>query len=65
MRREMIELKKDFDDMQAAVLQLKYELKLRNETVRLRHIVNNANVLTKFHLETRWSLKCTDQKLKI
>ena len=30
----MMDLKKDFDDMQAAVLQLQHELKLRNETVR-------------------------------
>lgn len=33
MRREMIDLKKDFDDMQAAVLQLQHEMKLRNETI--------------------------------
>ncbi|XP_063715682.1 uncharacterized protein LOC134843446 isoform X2 [Symsagittifera roscoffensis] len=32
-RVEMMDLKKDFDDMQAAVLQLQHELKLRNETI--------------------------------
>ncbi|XP_075241080.1 uncharacterized protein LOC142336269 isoform X2 [Convolutriloba macropyga] len=32
-RVEMMELRKNFDDMQAAVLQLQHELKLRNESI--------------------------------
>ena len=36
----MIDLKKDFDDMQAAVLQLQHEMKLRNETVTTVNLVH-------------------------